>query len=54
MYARHGAVLKHQHQIERINSRMDGLQAAILNTKRLYTQQSTAARITNASLLTLI
>jgi dTDP-4-amino-4,6-dideoxygalactose transaminase len=33
MYARHGALIKHQHQIEGINSRLDGLQAAILSVK---------------------
>ena len=33
MYANHGALQKHFHQIEGINSRMDGIQAAILNVK---------------------
>jgi len=33
MYANHGALTKHKHKIEGINSRMDGLQASILNTK---------------------
>lgn len=33
MYANHGSLKKHQHQIEGINSRLDGLQAAILSTK---------------------
>lgn len=33
MYANHGALIKHQHQMEGINSRLDGLQAAILNAK---------------------
>jgi dTDP-4-amino-4,6-dideoxygalactose transaminase len=36
MYANHGALKKHQHQIEGINSRMDGLQAAILLAKLPY------------------
>ena len=36
MYANHGALKKHQHQIEGINSRMDGLQAAILTAKLPY------------------
>jgi dTDP-4-amino-4,6-dideoxygalactose transaminase len=36
MYANHGAIKKHQHQIEGINSRMDGLQAAILSVKLSY------------------
>lgn len=33
MYANHGALVKHQHQMEGINSRLDGLQAAILSAK---------------------
>ncbi|MBA4416983.1 MAG: erythromycin biosynthesis sensory transduction protein eryC1 [Syntrophus sp. (in: bacteria)] len=33
MYANHGAKVKHQHDIEGVNSRMDGLQAAILSVK---------------------
>lgn len=33
MYANHGALQKHSHQIEGINSRMDGIQAAILSAK---------------------
>tara|TARA_R110002050_G_scaffold13971_2_gene44464 strand:+ start:9286 stop:10389 length:1104 start_codon:yes stop_codon:yes gene_type:complete len=32
-YANHGALVKHQHDIEGINSRLDGLQAAVLNVK---------------------
>ena len=36
MYANHGALIKHQHKIEGINSRMDGLQAAILSAKLSY------------------
>ncbi len=36
MYANHGALIKHQHKIEGINSRMDGLQAAILSAKLPY------------------
>lgn len=48
MYANHGALKKHHHQIEGINSRLDGLQAAILNTKLPYILQWTEARIANA------
>ena len=48
MFATHGALKKHQHQIEGINSRLDGLQAAILNTKLPYILQWTAQRIANA------
>ena len=33
MFARHGALVKHQHIMEGINSRLDGLQAAILSVK---------------------
>jgi len=33
MYANHGALVKHEHIIEGINSRLDGLQAAILSAK---------------------
>jgi dTDP-4-amino-4,6-dideoxygalactose transaminase len=33
MFARHGGLRKGDHQIEGINSRLDGLQAAILNVK---------------------
>jgi dTDP-4-amino-4,6-dideoxygalactose transaminase len=33
MFARHGGLVKGDHQIEGINSRLDGLQAAILNAK---------------------
>lgn len=33
MYANHGAMVKHQHDIEGINSRLDGLQASILLAK---------------------
>jgi len=36
MYANHGGLVKHQHKIEGINSRMDGLQAAILDVKIRY------------------
>ena len=36
MFANHGALKKHQHKIEGINSRLDGLQAAILSVKLRY------------------
>ena len=49
MYARHGALVKHQHQIEGINSRLDGLQAAILSAKLPHILQWTEQRITNAA-----
>lgn len=50
MYANHGALKKHQHQIEGINSRLDGLQAAILSAKLPYLQRWTDARIRNAGI----
>ncbi len=33
VFANHGALIKHQHEIEGINSRLDGMQAAVLNVK---------------------
>ena len=33
LFANHGALIKHQHKIEGINSRLDGMQAAILSAK---------------------
>lgn len=33
MFARHGGLVKGDHQIEGINSRLDGLQAAVLSVK---------------------
>jgi dTDP-4-amino-4,6-dideoxygalactose transaminase len=33
MFARHGALEKHDHQMEGINSRLDGIQAALLSAK---------------------
>jgi dTDP-4-amino-4,6-dideoxygalactose transaminase len=45
MYARHGALKKHEHQIEGINSRLDGLQAAILSAKLPHILDWTTARI---------
>lgn len=50
MYARHGALKKHQHQIEGINSRLDGLQAAILSAKLPHILEWTEKRIANAAL----
>jgi len=50
MYARHGALLKHQHEMEGINSRMDGMQAAILNVKLPHILKWTEDRIRNSAL----
>ena len=36
MYANHGALKKHEHYMEGINSRLDGIQAAILKVKLKY------------------
>ncbi len=36
MFANHGSLKKHQHELEGINSRMDGIQAAILKVKLEY------------------
>ena len=44
MFARHGALKKHHHLIEGINSRMDNLQAAILNVKLKYLNEWTLKR----------
>ena len=44
MLARHGGVVKHQHQIEGINSRLDGMQAAILSAKLPHLPDWTRAR----------
>lgn len=44
MLARHGGLLKHQHRIEGINSRLDGMQAAILSAKLPNLNQWTKAR----------
>jgi dTDP-4-amino-4,6-dideoxygalactose transaminase len=44
MLARHGGVIKHQHRIEGINSRLDGMQAAILSAKLPHLPDWTRAR----------
>ena len=44
MLARHGGLTKHQHQIEGINSRLDGIQAAILSAKLPHLPDWTKAR----------
>jgi dTDP-4-amino-4,6-dideoxygalactose transaminase len=50
MFANHGALKKHEHEIEGINSRLDGMQAAVLNVKLPHLQRWTIARQTNAAL----
>lgn len=44
MLARHGGLVKHQHRIEGINSRLDGMQAAILSVKLRHLPDWTTAR----------
>jgi len=48
MFANHGALKKHHHEIEGINSRMDGVQAAILSIKLPYILKWNEARYLNA------
>jgi len=48
MFARHGALTKHKHIIEGINSRLDGLQAAILSVKLNHILGWTEKRIAHA------
>jgi dTDP-4-amino-4,6-dideoxygalactose transaminase len=43
-FARHGGLVKGSHEIEGINSRMDGMQAAILNVKLNYIENWTVQR----------
>lgn len=50
MFARHGALKKHEHEMEGINSRMDGIQAAVLNVKLPHILDWTEKRIQNANL----
>ena len=50
MFANHGDLKKHEHQIEGINSRMDGLQAAILSVKLKYIDEWNQKRYQNALL----
>lgn len=44
IYANHGALRKHEHEIEGINSRLDGLQAALLTCKLRYIHEWTQRR----------
>ena len=47
-FANHGRISKYDHEIEGINSRLDGIQAAILNIKLKYLDKWTDDRISNA------
>jgi dTDP-4-amino-4,6-dideoxygalactose transaminase len=44
MYSNHGGFVKHEHLIPGVNSRLDGLQAAILNVKLRYIMEWTNKR----------
>ncbi len=48
MFANHGALKKHVHKIDGINSRLDTIQAAILNVKLPYITQWNEMRLKNA------
>jgi len=50
MYANHGALVKHQHEIDGINSRLDTLQAAILRVKLKHILKWTEKRQEKAAL----
>ena len=52
MFARHGALKKHEHEMEGINSRLDGIQAAILSVKLPYILEWTNQRNRVADLYT--
>lgn len=49
-FANHGALIKHHHEVEGINSRLDGLQAAVLSVKLKYIEEWTIGRERVASL----
>ena len=49
MYSNHGALVKHNHKFEGINSRLDGMQAAIILEKMKFINQWTEKRIKCAS-----
>ncbi|MFC2168327.1 DegT/DnrJ/EryC1/StrS family aminotransferase [Acidobacteriota bacterium] len=48
LFANHGSLQKHKHEIEGINSRMDGIQAAVLKVKLKYIEKWNSARHNNA------
>jgi len=50
MFANHGRVKKYDHDIEGVNSRLDGLQAAILSVKLRHIEEWTEKRRRNAQL----
>ena len=50
MFANHGRIDKYDHEIEGVNSRLDGLQAAILGVKLKYLEEWSELRRKNAYL----
>ena len=52
MFANHGRTKKYDHDMEGVNSRLDGLQAAILTVKLKHLDDWTESRRRNASLYT--
>jgi len=50
MFANYGGLKKHQHELEGVNSRLDGLQAAILSVKLRYIDEWNKKRYENAFL----
>jgi dTDP-4-amino-4,6-dideoxygalactose transaminase len=50
IFANHGALKKHQHAFEGINSRLDGIQASILSVKLKYIDDWNNKRLKNANL----
>ncbi|MDO8873710.1 MAG: DegT/DnrJ/EryC1/StrS family aminotransferase [Methanoregula sp.] len=49
-YANHGTLHKHDHEFEGVNSRLDGLQAAVLLVKLNYIDEWTQKRFKNAQI----
>ena len=50
MFANHGRIDKYDHQVEGVNSRLDGLQAAVLGVKLRHLPEWTEKRRKNATL----
>ena len=50
MFANHGSLTKHEHEFEGINSRMDGIQSAILFVKLPYIHEWNQKRLQNSLL----
>jgi dTDP-4-amino-4,6-dideoxygalactose transaminase len=48
MFANHGRTKKYDHDLEGVNSRLDGIQAAVLSVKLRYIEQWTESRRQNA------